>query len=89
MNPTVSVNQFVVAITNLPPGAIIGWGDCRETIADASGTAVHDYDALSSTFDRFYPRTTWPGRRPLVINMPDASDRWIGHVDVACEQTAY
>jgi hypothetical protein len=89
MNPTVTVDQFVVIITGIPPGAVIGWGDCRSSTAGIDGVAIHDYDAPSSTDDRLYPHTTMPGRRGLVINMPDSSDRWSGHVDVACVQDAW
>jgi hypothetical protein len=87
MTPTVTVNSYVVTVTGIPPGAVVGWGDCRESVADASGTATHDYNAASSTSDRLWPTSTWPGRRLLVITTP--SDRWVGHVDVACVQDAW
>jgi hypothetical protein len=87
--PTITVAEYVVTLSGLPPGAVVGWGDSRESVADSNGTAQHDYDSPEATADRFMPRTTMPGRRGLVVTLPDNSDRWAGHVDVACVSDAW
>jgi hypothetical protein len=89
MNPTIAVDGFIATVSGLPSGAVVGWGDSRESVVDASGVVTHDYDAPSSTFDRLYPLTTGQGRRLLVVNMPDGSDRWVGHLDLVHPQTAW
>jgi hypothetical protein len=87
--PTISMTGFVVTLSGLPPGAVVGWGDSRESVVDAGGVVQHDYDSPEATAGRISPLTTGHGRRLLVINMPDGSDRWVGHVDLVCPQTAW
>jgi hypothetical protein len=79
MTPTITVDGWVVTVTGLQPGSLVGWNDGPGTLADSEGVATHDYYNAVPGMPGSQPS---PGRRFVVCVSSDGTP-FRTNVDVA------